>query len=149
MIHLFTSNRKNVLPKDRKLINDINEIFNALVLSNRIAIDKTDIEIMRTVDRISAYYNDYVDTPYANRVPITKISTGCKVCILANHLSNCIINIEQAGENALNILYQLDERYYLCRFYNMPSIIELPYAVKVNNSNKMYKDTFELGGIWG
>lgn len=148
MIHLFTTNRSDILPAGKEVINDIDKTFNALVLSKKLMINKQDIEIMKAVDGISAYYNDYVDTPYANRVPITKISTRCKVCLLANHFSNCIINIEQAGENALNILYQLDERYYLCRFYNMPSLIKLPYPVIVNTSKKIYKDTYELGGIW-
>ena len=148
MIHLFTTNRSDILPAGKEVINDIDKTFNALVLSKKLMINKQDIKIMKAVDGISAYYNDYVDTPYANRVPITKISTGCKVCLIANHFSNCIINIEQAGENALNILYQFDERYYLCRFYNMPSLIKLPYPVIVNTSTKIYKDTYELGGIW-
>ncbi len=96
MIHLFTTNRSDILPAGKEVINDIDKTFNALVLSKKLMINKQDIEIMKAVDRISAYYNDYVDTPYANRVPITKISTGCKVCLIANHFSNCIINIEQS-----------------------------------------------------
>ena len=52
MIHLFTTNRSDILPAGKEVINDIDKTFNALVLSKKLMINKQDIEIMKAVEEL-------------------------------------------------------------------------------------------------
>lgn len=147
MIKLYKS--KRAVPAGQEIIEDVDRWFNALYSSGRLSINNSDIEIMQRVDDVLAYSNGYMKTKYGDRVPITYLSTGCKTCLIANHLSpNYTLSIEQCGANALTEIFKMDERRYLLSFCCLPENTKLVHPVSINSGKKVCHNTYELRGVW-
>lgn len=98
--------------------------------------------VIAIVDKATYTGKGRMNTPYDRGVLIKNLSTGCKTCILANHISDKIISIEQCGDNTMNILFSLDNRKYYSRFFNIDPNMKIKYPVKIGN--KVCRDTFDI-----
>ena len=148
MIQLYKS--KRAVPNNFELIDDVDGYFDAMYASGRLSFDTTDFEIMQRVDHIIAYRDGYIKTKFGDRAPVTCLSSGCKTCLLANHMKDTqVLSIEQCGANDLTELFNMDGHKYLLSFCCLPVQTELRYPVKVNSTDKLYKDTYELRKVWG
>lgn len=147
MIQLYIS--KNTIPSNMEIIDDIDMTFDYMIYTDKIRMDNIDKEIVKKIDKAKVREDGLMDTPFSNGVSIDRLSTGCKTLILANHLgTNQIINISQCGNNALNMLFNLDNKSYYLSYCIIPSNTEFKFPVKVNNRKKLYNGAYDLLEVW-
>lgn len=137
LITLYTYRQKR-----DNIIEDIDAEFNWMYSKGVLNINADDAAIMKAVDKAMYIGNGRINTPYDRGVLIKNLSTGCKTCILANHISDKIISIEQCEDNTMNILFSLDNRKYYSRFFNIDPNMRIKYPVKIGN--KVCRDTFDI-----
>lgn len=149
MIQIYKS-REQIKSKGYKLIENIDIEFNSMIASNEIHLDNTDAEMIRVLDNACIVNNKIriMKTPYGDAVDICNLSTGCKACILQNHLksSDTVISLEQCGRNAIKHALNFDNRKYLMRFCTIPADLKLKHKVLMNN--KIYNSVIDLMGAW-
>lgn len=150
MIQIYKS-KESVKKNGYKLIENIDIEFNSLITSSKINLDNLDLEMMRALDKAILVNNKVrvIKTPYGDAVDICNLSTGCKACILSNHLKDTggtVISLEQCGRNAIKYALNIDNRKYLMRFCTIPADMKLRHKIIVNN--KIYTDIINLMEAW-
>ena len=150
MIQIYKS-KESIKSKGYRLIENIDIEFNSLITRNKISLDSLDLEMMQVLDgaNIISGVVRVIKTPYGDAVDICNLSTGCKACILSNHLkdvNNTVISLEQCGRNAIKYALSMNNRKYLMRFCTIPADMHLGHAVTVNN--RVYNSAIDLMGAW-
>lgn len=133
MIQIYKS-KESVKKNGYKLIENIDIEFNSLITSSKINLDNLDLEMMRALDKAIPVSNKVrvIKTPYGDAVDICNLSTGCKACILSNHLKDTdgtVISLEQCGRNAIKYALNIDNRKYLMRFCTIPADMKLRHKI--------------------
>lgn len=87
MIQIYKS-KESITKNGYKVIENIDIEFNSLITSSKLNLDNLDLEMMQVLDRAIIANNRVrvIKTPYGDAVDICNLSTGCKACILQNHL---------------------------------------------------------------
>jgi hypothetical protein len=91
------------------IIMNINLKFKREINSIKSKLNAIDYEFIKRIDNAEVKIIDdrlYISTPHG-LAGLNKLSTGCKACILANHLNNKLINLTLCGENAIISLFEL------------------------------------------
>lgn len=144
---LYTCKRS--VPNKYKIIDDIDTEFDKLVANNFIGINNTDMMIMKAIDNVVKYSKGLITTKFGNTL-IFDLSTGCKACILANHSNDStVINIEQCGKNALNVIFALDNKRYLMRFSGITRDVKIKNPIKINKTGNIYNSADKIYEAWG
>ena len=144
MVQLYTD--KKAL-HGRELIEDVDTKFDYLYFSGSLKIDNIDFNIMKQIDRIKDCDGQFMTTPYGSGVSITKLSTGCKTCLLARHLRDVVISLDQCGPNALDVALSMDNKQYLMSFLIVPDK-ELGIEIKINSGKTTVKNIDELAEVY-
>lgn len=145
MIQLYKS--KRAVHNSLELIEDIDTKFDYLYYSGVINLDSTDFKIMKQMDRIKRCDGQFMTTPYGSGISVTKLSTGCKTCLLARRLKDVVISLDQCGPNALDVALGMDNRQYLMSFLIIPDK-ELSIEIKVNSGKIIVKDIDSLAEVY-
>lgn len=93
--------RKQDIPKQR-FIDSVDIFFNSIMYS--LSLDNTDVYYIRVIDSAEYMGNGHIKTVFGI-TSIENLSTGCKALILIHHYNDKIININECGENVLDIIY--------------------------------------------
>lgn len=147
MIYIYTE------PNNMKFINDVESHFKGLSRLN-LFTDEIYTEIMKKIDKISYRKGNFIQTPFGE-THIDNISTGCKAVCLAyyyHNQKNILINISECGNNALDVLFNLNNslNYYLYinRGFNLEKLSYFCYInnIFVNGSFNIYMRLVSLSG---
>lgn len=107
MINVFTNDLYKTCFSKANIIMDVDLWFTKKLSIILKEFNEEDKNFIRNIDHSEINYvngrlfivsDDGVTT-------INHISTGCKACILSNHIENKLINITLCGENAIRALF--------------------------------------------
>lgn len=103
MLNIYTSKLK---PK--KLVKDIEQMFNTLRISGEKFNEKIYTDIMKSIDNVQYRDDDIIETAFGKTL-IDNLSTGCKAAILSvfYNKTDTIVSIDECGTNAIMVLFRL------------------------------------------
>lgn len=119
MLTLY-KNEKYIKNPER-LVYFVDLYFNDIV--DKIEINEIDKGYMKAIDKADYLGKKEFISPFG-RSNITDLSTGCKALILLKHseeLGDLIVNISECGGNALDRVFQMDNKKVLLLFFSMPN----------------------------
>lgn len=143
MITIFKS--KKDIPLDKEYV-ELNDIFFNQNTANRL--DERSDQVIEKIDgskhtgkyKICSRFDDVV-------LDIDRLSTGCKTVLNVMYYSNKVFCIKECGNNALEMLYGLEEGYaysdYALIPFNMESV-----TVQTKDNSREISDYEELKEWW-
>jgi oligoribonuclease NrnB/cAMP/cGMP phosphodiesterase (DHH superfamily) len=135
---------KKDIPNDKEMII-LNDVY-----FNKVTVDKLDDkaeDIINRIDgatlvgkyRIKSKFNDVV-------LDIDKLSTGCKTVLNIIYNLDKVFYIAECGDNALDIIYSLQEGYVYCDFATIS--FEMDKVKTVSNGIEAEIDDYEELKEW-
>lgn len=133
MLTVYT--RISGVEKDKRLIQFVDLEFDKVIYNTKL--NSIDLEFMKHIDNAEYIGNGLIKTIFGV-TEIQNLSSGCKTLILLNHqdeLGNCVINISECGQNALDFVFKMDNKKVLLTFKNRPYNYDVNKLVNVKKIN--------------
>jgi hypothetical protein len=129
--HIYTN--KDLL-SEQELIEFNDAYFNVITYND--GFTEPDKRIMEKIDNAQIIDINKIETPYGIGA-ITNLSTGCKTLINILHNSNKVINISECGENAVNLISELNipDVYLYMPFMQLLNMCDGDTAIINNNTS--------------
>lgn len=141
---MITVYKIKTIPKDMDLIilNDV--FFNKYTVEK---LDKKAEEIIKRIDQ-SQLVNKYtIKSRFDGGIlNIDKLSTGCKTVLNIIYNTDKVFDIRECGENALDVIYTLEEGNITCDY---PLIsFEMTKVIAVGKKSNLEFDSYDALKEW-
>ena len=123
--------KKRTVPKDQKIIR-INDVY----FNNTTAqlLDDRAKEIIRQIDESELFDKYSIQSRFdGSKLNIDKLSTGCKTVLNIMYNPDKIFDIAECGENALEVIYSLEDGKVYCDYPMIAFNMKQAEAVDVKN----------------
>lgn len=137
--------KKKAIPKSLELIKINDQYFNkytAEMLDERAADTIWKIDRSRMIDKF------FIESRFdGTKINIDKLSTGCKTALNIVYNPNKIFDISECGENALEMIYALEQGNVYCEYPMIAFDMTEVKAVDAEGEH-MFTDYEELKEWW-
>ena len=137
--------KKKAIPQSLELIRINDQYFNKYTVE---LLDERAEDIIWSIDRSKMIDKYYIESRFDGaKLNIDKLSTGCKTVLNIMYNPDKIFDISECGENALEIIYDLEQGNVYCEY---PMIaFNITEAIVVDaNGEQLFTDYEELKE-WG
>ncbi len=141
---MITVYKIKTIPKDMDLIKLNDVFFNKYTVEK---LDKKAEEIIKKIDQ-SQLVNKYTIKPRFDGgiLNIDKLSTGCKTVLNIIYNTDKVFDIRECGENALDVIYTLEEGNITCDY---PLIsFEMTKVIAVGKKSNLEFDSYDALKEW-
>jgi hypothetical protein len=137
--------KKKAIPKSLELIKINDQYFNKYTVE---LLDERAAYIIEKIDRSRMVDKFFIESRFdGTKINIDKLSTGCKTALNILFNQDKIFDISECGENALEIIYTLEQGNVYCEY---PMIAFDMTAVKAIDADgeHLFTDYEELKEWW-
>ncbi len=141
---MITVYKIKTIPKDMDLIKLNDVFFNKYTVEK---LDKKAEEIIKKIDQ-SQLVNKYtIKSRFDGGIlNIDKLSTGCKTVLNIIYNTDKVFDIRECGENALDVIYTLEEGNITCDY---PLIsFEMTKVIAVGKKSNLEFDSYDALKEW-
>ena len=106
--------KKKAIPKSLELIKINDQYFNKYTVE---LLDERAAYIIEKIDRSRMVDKFFIESRFdGTKINIDKLSTGCKTALNILFNPDKIFDISECGENALEIIYSLEQGNVYCEY---------------------------------
>lgn len=106
--------KKKAIPKSLELIKINDQYFNKYTVE---LLDERAAYIIEKIDRSRMVDKFFIESRFdGTKINIDKLSTGCKTALNILFNPDKIFDISECGENALEIIYTLEQGNVYCEY---------------------------------
>ena len=137
--------KKKAIPESLELIKINDQFFNKYTVEH---LDERAADIIWGIDRSKMIDKYFIESRFdGTKLNIDKLSTGCKTALNIMYNPDKIFDILECGENALEMIYALEQGNVYCDYpmiaFNMTEV----RAIDVNGEH-LFADYQELKEWW-
>ena len=137
--------KKKAIPESLKLIKINDQYFNKYTVE---MLDEKAADIIWEIDRSKMIDKYFIESRFdSTKLNIDKLSTGCKTALNIMYNPDKIFDISECGENALEVIYTLEQGNVYCEYpmiaFNMTEV----KAVDADGEH-LFTDYEELKEWW-
>lgn len=136
--------KRKMVPKDMEIVTGNDVFFNKYT---SLMLDGNAKNIIESIDDSVMVDPFYIRSRFDGAtLNIDKLSTGCKTVLNIVYNKNKVFDIRECGDNALDVIYHLEEGNIVCEYplisFNMDKVIA------VGKTERIIDDYDELMEWW-
>ena len=137
--------KKKAIPESLELIQINDQYFNKYTAE---MLDKRAADIIWKIDRSRMIDKFFIESRFdGTKINIDKLSTGCKTALNIVYNPNKIFDISECGENALEMIYALEQGNVYCEYPMIAFDMTEVKAVDADGEH-LFTDYEELKEWW-
>ena len=123
MLHVYLED-----PGNMPVIRNVEAVFGL----NQFPLDDTDRKIVQTVERGELLNGKTFRDRFGYHLPLSALSTGSKAGIVANHQTDCLVDLRGCGINAKSAIISFCQNGHILMEYPDCNLIDYAKGEKID-----------------